>query len=80
VLFREVEGEVVFLNLNNKSYFGLDEIGTRMWNVLTTSASVQEAHNILMAEYDVSSQQLGHDLEQFILHLQQVGLITTTSP
>jgi len=80
VLVREVDGEAVLLNLNNKSYFGLDETGTHMWGVLTKSASIQEAYDTLLADYDVSPKQLSNDLQAFITHLQQSGLINVTAP
>jgi len=34
VLSQEVDGETVLLNLNSENYFGLDEIGTRIWQLL----------------------------------------------
>lgn len=80
VLVREVDGEAVLLNLNNKSYFGLDEISTHMWGVLTRSASIQEAYDILLTDYDVSPQELSSDLHEFIAHLRQSGLINVTAP
>jgi hypothetical protein len=30
VLFRDLDGEAVILNLRTGTYFGLDELGTRM--------------------------------------------------
>ena len=38
VLFRELDGESVLLNLDTESYLGLDDVGTRMWMLLTTRA------------------------------------------
>ena len=80
MLVREVDGEAVLLNLNNKSYFGLDEISTHMWGVLTRSASIQEAYDILLIDYDVSPKKLRGDLQAFIAHLRQLGLIMVTAP
>lgn len=33
-LMRELEGESVLLNLTNEKYYGLNKVGTRMWNAL----------------------------------------------
>jgi hypothetical protein len=41
VLVRELEGESVMLNLNSEFYFGLDEVGTRMWAVLTNANEIK---------------------------------------
>ena len=48
VLVRELEGESVLLNLDSEAYFGLDEVGTRMWAVLTTSPTIQAAYDELL--------------------------------
>jgi len=31
VVFRELDGEAVILNLETGTYFGLDTVGTRIW-------------------------------------------------
>jgi Coenzyme PQQ synthesis protein D (PqqD) len=69
VLANVVDGETVFLNLKSESYFGLDEVGTRMWQVLTTSESVQVAYETLLAEYEVEKDQLQRDLDDLIEQL-----------
>ena len=51
VLFRELDGESVLVNLNTVSYLGLDEVGTRMWILLTTLPSIQAACEVSLAEY-----------------------------
>jgi hypothetical protein len=43
VLVRELQGELVLLNLKSETYFGLDEVGTRMWSVLTSTPSIRAA-------------------------------------
>ena len=34
VMSQEVSGETVLLDLQSESYFGLDEVGTRIWQLL----------------------------------------------
>lgn len=75
VLITAVDGESVLLNLENESYFGLDEVGTRMWTVLTTSTSIRSAYEALLGEYDVEPQKLRQDLETLIQQLQKHGLV-----
>lgn len=75
-LIRELEGESVLLNLTNEKYYGLNKVGTRMWNALEKSASIQAAYDQLKAEYDVEPQRLRDDLEKLIVQLQAQGLIS----
>lgn len=78
-LFQELEGECVLLNLANESYFGLDEVGTRMWNVLSDSDSVTDALKILTTEYEVDEKTLRTDLDQFINELLENKLVQVTA-
>jgi len=75
VLVRELEGESVLLNLNSESYFGLDDVGTRMWCVLTSSETVQDSFDVLAGEFDVSGDQLRTDLTELIEALIGHGLV-----
>ena len=75
VLVRELAGESVLLNLETESYFGLDEVGSRMWTVLTESPSIVLAFEALAAEYEVEPEQLRSDLETYIQKLVELGLL-----
>lgn len=75
VLFQEVGGEAVLLNLASERYFGLDPIGTRIWNLLGTDARLQHAHAALCAEYDVDPARLETDLLTLVDQLAEAGLI-----
>jgi hypothetical protein len=78
VLVRELQGESVLLNLDSESYFGLDDVGTRMWHVLAATASTGAAFEALLAEFDVSPEELGRDLAEFIAALSAAGLVRVT--
>lgn len=78
VLFRELDGEGVILNLATECYLGLDDVGTRMWNVLTTQSSIEAAYEILLAEYSVTPDTLRADLERLVSQLLSNKLITLT--
>ena len=63
------------LNLNTESYLGLDEVGTRMWMLLTTEASVQGAYEALLEEYDVTPEALRKDLDALLAQMIEHGLV-----
>ena len=79
VLVRQVESESVLLNLTSERYFGLDEVGTRMWTALTTSPSIQAAYETLIAEYDVEDARLRQNLEELVERLVANGLLEVRS-
>ncbi|HUF61208.1 MAG TPA: PqqD family protein [Verrucomicrobiales bacterium] len=69
MLFRELEGEAVILNLNDDSYYGLDEVGTRLWQLLISSDSLGAACEAMLEEYDVPPDTLRRDVEEFVRQL-----------
>ena len=75
VLMRDLQGEAVILNLDSECYFGLDEVGTRMWTALTTTADVAAATEALLAEFEVEPEQLRTDLDEFVAARADAGLV-----
>lgn len=76
VLISNLQDESVILNLDSERYFGLDDVGTRMLSVLSTSSSIEAAYESLAAEYDVDREVLRQDLTTLIESLLQQGLVT----
>lgn len=75
VLFRDLGGEAVILNLHSGKYYGLDEVGTRMWSLLIEHGQVEQAYAALLAEYDVGEERLQQDLLHFVEELVSHGLV-----
>lgn len=77
VLSQEVSGETVLLDLEGESYFGLNEVGTRVWQLLHSEPSVAEMLSTLSDEYDVSMAQLESDVGDLLLKLADAGWVTS---
>lgn len=77
VLVRFLDQESVLLNLETEKYFGLDAVGTRMWQLATSAPTLDAALSQLLEEYDVSAETLRSDLSGLLEHLQENGLIVT---
>jgi hypothetical protein len=80
VLVRDLGEESVLLNLDGEAYFGLDEVGTRMWKALMQGPSFDVALAALRAEYEVDLEELKSDLAQFVAELQNAGLVEVHDP
>lgn len=76
VLFRELEGEAVMLDLGSERYYGLDEVGARIWQLLEEHHDVETVISEMLAEYDVEEEQLRSDLSVLIENLADAGLVT----
>jgi len=75
VLISRLQEESVLLNLDNESYYGLDDVGTRMLSLLNSSDSVQSAWLQLVDEYDVDREVLRDDLVSLVERLLEQGLV-----
>lgn len=75
VLFRELDGESVLLNMGTGKYFGLDPVGTRMWQVLVEVQDVDTTCSRLLEEYEVDETRLREDLQKLIHELAEHQLI-----
>jgi hypothetical protein len=77
VVFQEVSGEYVLLNMASEQYFGLDDIGAQIWRVLAASGQPETVIVELQKEYDVDEETLRHDLALLLNDLKTEGLITS---
>ena len=75
VLVRFLDNEAVLLNLDSERYFGLDQTGTRMWQLATAAPSIDVAYQQLLAEYDVAPEQLLEHLRDLLGSLVEHGLL-----
>jgi len=75
VLSQEVSGETVLLDLNNENYFGLNEVGTRIWQLLQSEDNLDKIYDILLDEYDVEAKQLKQDFDDIIKQLVESKII-----
>lgn len=75
VLFQEVGGEAVLLDLASETYFGLNPVGTRIWQLLGDGSALQSVRDALVAEYDAPPEQIESDLLTLATQLSDAGLV-----
>jgi hypothetical protein len=74
-LVRFLDKESVLLNIQTERYFGLDETGTRMWQLVTAAPRVEAAYRQLLDEYDVGEELLRANLTELLERLVENGLL-----
>ena len=76
VVAREVGGEMVLLNLSSGLYFGLDNVGGRIWELLSTGPqSVADLCNIIEQEFDAPRDRIESDMLMLVNQLTEKELI-----
>lgn len=75
VLFQEVGGEAVLLDLASEQYFGLNAVGTRIWQLLEAPSGLADVHRILCSEFEADHARIEGDLLALVGKLRDAGLI-----
>ena len=78
VLWQQLQGEAVLLNLKTGVYFGLNPIGTRVWDLLAEHGTVREVVDAIVGEYEVATQTCTDDVLALIADMQKHALVTVT--
>ena len=75
VLAREVGEETVILDLESGTYFGLDPVGARVWQLMGEGRTLAEICDAMLAEYDVIREDLERDVLKLASDLLEQKLI-----
>lgn len=64
----EVDGEVLAMNVDNGAFYGLNAVGSHVWNLIAEPRAVGDICDQLTAAYDV---------ERSVCELEVLGLLET---
>lgn len=71
----DLQGETAILNLNDGVYYGLDEVGTSIWNLIQTPITVEKILNELLKIYDVEKEKCQSDLYELMNDMAEKGIL-----
>jgi Coenzyme PQQ synthesis protein D (PqqD) len=66
LMMADLEGEAVLLNAQTGRYYGLNDVGTRIWTLVAEPTPVAAVVSALQNEYDVDAGQLEGDILRFV--------------
>ena len=75
VIFRDLDGEAVVLQLDTGLYFGLDAVGTRIWQLMEQHKALRPVFIALVDEDDAPADRIEHDLLALVDRLSGKGLV-----
>ena len=75
VIFRELEGEAVLLDLSSSRYFGLNAVGTRVWTLIASGSTMAQLTAAMAAEFDGDPEQIARDVCELLAELTERGLV-----
>ena len=71
----DFENEKVMMNLEIGRYFTLNEVGSRIWELIDKNNEVEGIINGLLEEYDVSREMCREQVFKYIDDLIQYGIV-----
>lgn len=71
----DLEGESVILSLSSGTYFGLNEVGARIWDILQKPCTYEEIVAFIGEQYAVDQVQLESDLDRLLEDMLRAKLI-----
>ena len=76
VMARQVGDETVILDLGSGTYFGLDPVGARIWQLIGEGKTLGEICDTMLDEYDVTREALERDVVELAAKLLEQKLIS----
>lgn len=75
VMAREIGGETVILDLDGGTYFGLDAVGTSIWQLMGQGKTLAEICDAMIATYEVARSDIERDVIALAESLHERQLI-----
>ena len=70
-----VAGETVILSLSKERYFGVNGVGSSIWDMIQSPVRLAEVKEMLLRRYAVADAECEADLLRWIEHLSSQGLV-----
>lgn len=75
VVARRIGEETVILDLESGTYYGLDPVGARAWELIAEGRTLGAVCAAMREEYEVDATRLEHDIGALVGDLRQNGLL-----
>lgn len=75
----KLNADTVILHFDKGAYFGLNEVGTVVWEALQTPQTINSLRDAIVSEYDVEVERCEQDVLKLLEKLHQEGLIEVRS-
>ena len=73
--WREVEGEVVVLDVDRAEFLAVNRSGAALWGLLAEGASRDQLVGVLVERYGLATVQAGTDVDEFLTVLADRRLL-----
>lgn len=74
-LYADIEEETVILHPDTQTYYSLNPMASRIWELLQEPRPIEELRDTVVQEYDVSPNRCEADLLEFLRLLSEEDLV-----
>ena len=71
----DLGGEAVILGIQSQEYFGLEDVGVRIWGIIREPKTGRDILDTLLNDYDVEPKRCESDLLAVLQEMAEEGLI-----
>lgn len=75
VVFCELSGELALLDLRSNTYYGLNKVGARVWEIIQEPCSFAQLCEAIVEQYDVDPARCHADVEALVRQLADAKLV-----
>ena len=79
VMARVVGDETVILDLTSGTYYGLDPVGARIWQLMSEGQTLAQVCDTMLAEYEVTREDIERDVAALAQTLLEKNLLSIGS-
>jgi hypothetical protein len=78
-LSAKVGDELLMMSVQKGTYFNLNDVGTRIWELLAEPITLDDLVAALTAEYEVNTETARREVERFLVALRERDLLDDSS-
>lgn len=75
LLASSLDKEIVMMSVENNEYYGLNKVGSRIWQIIETPTAVERIIDIMMKEYKIDRSTCTADVMEYLNELESKNLI-----
>lgn len=79
IVASDIDNEKVMMSIERGEYFGLEPIGSRIWELLAEPVKVSAIIDALLPQFDVDRQTCEQDVLAFLEELHNAGILQVES-
>lgn len=69
------DDNLIMMSVRKGRYYGLNEVGSRIWELLEHSTTEAEVAGKVLAEYEVAPEICANEVREFLTRLRERGLL-----